>query len=139
MPIETFKDYLKLFDKDMQVKLIKMQETIQKAAPKAVPVISYSMPAFTFHGKLVYFAGYKNHIGFYPMPSAITAFQKEIEAAGYTWAKGSVQFPNNKPLPLSFITRVVKFRINDNLDIEEQRALKKAAKKTAAKKKSKDQ
>ena len=135
MAITTFADYLKLFDKDMQAKLIKMHATIQKAAPGALPGISYSMPAFSFHGRLLYFAGYKNHIGLYPMASGITAFQREIEAAGYKWAKGSVQFPNDKPLPLSFITKIVKFRVKDNIEMEEKRALKKAAKRTAAKNK----
>lgn len=125
-PVNNFSDYCKPFDKEIKARLKQVQETVQKAAPDADPVISYSMPAFKYHGVLVYFAGYKNHIGFYPMASGIEAFKKEIEAGNYKWAKGSIQFPHDRPLPLSFITRIIKFRIKYNLEKE---AMKKLTKK----------
>ncbi len=123
---KNFSAYCKPFDAPIKARLQQMQETIQKTAPDAEPVISYGMPAFNFHGKLVYFAGYKNHIGFYPMASVIETFQKEIEAGEYKWAKGSIQFPHNRPLPISFITKMIKFRMKYNLEKE---ALKKLPKK----------
>jgi uncharacterized protein YdhG (YjbR/CyaY superfamily) len=91
-----------------------MKATIKKAAPKAEEVISYGMPAFKFHGLLVWFAAYTRHIGFYPRVSAIQAFKKEI--AKYKNAKGSVQFPLHKPLPLALIKKMVQYRVKENLE-----------------------
>ena len=71
------------------------------------------MPAYKLNGPLLYFAGYKNHIGLYPMPSAIVAFKKQI--SDYKWAKGSVQFPFDKPLPLELIEKITRFRVKENL------------------------
>jgi uncharacterized protein YdhG (YjbR/CyaY superfamily) len=82
------------------------------AAPEAVETISYQMPAFRLDGVLVYFAGFKNHIGFYPRTSAIVKFSKEL--AKYEHAKGSVRFPHDEPLPLSLVTRMVEFRKREN-------------------------
>lgn len=89
-----------------------MRATITKAAPKAEEVISYNMPAYKLNGMLVYFAGYDKHIGFYPMPSCIEAFKKELSV--YKTAKGSIQFPLNEPLPLKLITQMVKFSALEN-------------------------
>ena len=72
------------------------------------------MPAYKLNGMLVYFAAHTNHIGLYPMASGIEAFQKELSA--YKSAKGSVQFPNDKPLPTKLITNIIKFRVKENLD-----------------------
>lgn len=105
--------YIATFPKDTQELLRQIRATIRKAAPEAEEVISYNMPAFKLYGILVYFAGYKNHIGFYPMSSGIKEFQKELY--DYKWAKGSVQFPVDKPLPLALITKIVKFRLKENL------------------------
>jgi uncharacterized protein YdhG (YjbR/CyaY superfamily) len=77
-------------------------------------VISYQMPAFKYHGMLVYFAAWKNHIGFYPVSSAISKFKKELSA--YEMAKGSVKFPLDKPVPFALITKIVKFRVKENLE-----------------------
>jgi len=104
----------------IQPLLRQMRDIIQKAAPKAEETISYAMPAWRYHGMLVYFAAAKNHIGFYPTPSAITAFEPDIQQ--YVYAKGSVQFPLDRPLPAALITRIVKFRVKEN---EEKAALKK--------------
>jgi uncharacterized protein YdhG (YjbR/CyaY superfamily) len=107
-----YKDINACFPKETREMLEQVRTTISKAAPGATEKISYQMPAFTFNGNLVYFAGYKNHIGFYPGASGIKTFGKEI--AHYKWAKGSVQFPIDKPLPLSLITKIVKFRVKEN-------------------------
>lgn len=110
----TIDEYIAGFPKDIQIILEQLRTTIRKAAPEAEEVISYQMPAFKLSGMLVYFAGYKNHIGFYPTPSAIEAFKKELSE--YKGAKGSVQFPLEKPLPLKLITKIVKFRVIENLE-----------------------
>lgn len=106
--------YIATFPKDVQVLLNKIRETIQKAAPKAEQKISYAMPTFYLEGNLVHFAGYKNHIGFYPAPSGLKAFEAEISK--YKNSKGAVQFPIDKALPLSLITKIVKFRVKENLE-----------------------
>jgi uncharacterized protein YdhG (YjbR/CyaY superfamily) len=108
--------YIDGFPEDVIIKLQKLRETIKKAAPAAEELISYHMPAYKYHGMLVYFAAYKNHIGFYATPAGHAAFKKEL--AVYTEGKGSVQFPLNKPLPLSLITKMVKFRMKENLEKE---------------------
>jgi uncharacterized protein YdhG (YjbR/CyaY superfamily) len=106
-------DYVDRFPKEVQQLLQKMRLTIKKAAPKAKEMISYGIPAFTSDGILVWFAAFKTHIGFYPRTSAITTFKKELSA--YKGAKGSVQFPLDKPVPLALVSRMVKFRVKENL------------------------
>lgn len=123
MKIE-FKDidsYIATFPKDVQVLLEQVRDAIKTSAPKAEEVISYNMPAFKLHGMLVYFAGYKQHIGFYPTASGIAAFKDELSK--YKNAKGSVQFPIDKPMPITLIKKMVKFRVKENT---EKAALKKA-------------
>lgn len=110
---KSFDDYVDRFPKDVQQRLQKMRLTVKKAAPKAKEKISYGIPSFTLNGMLVWFAAFKNHIGFYPRTSAIAAFKKELSA--YKGAKGSVQFPFGKPLPLALISRIVRFRVAENL------------------------
>jgi uncharacterized protein YdhG (YjbR/CyaY superfamily) len=90
-----------------------MRQTIKKAAPEAEEVISYSMPAFKYNGMLVYFATYKNHIGFYATPTGHSEFKEELSV--YKQGKGSVQFPLTQPLPLDLISRIVQFRMKENL------------------------
>ena len=111
--LRNFDAYLERFPENVQRLLQKMRLTIKKAAPQAKETISYGIPAFTLNGLLVWFAAHKNHIGFYPRASAIAAFKKELSA--YKGAKGSVQFPFDKPLPLALISRIVKFRMKQNL------------------------
>ena len=106
-------DYIARFPENVQTALEKVRITIQKAAPKAEEIISYQMPAFKYYGNLVYFAGWKTHIGFYPVSSAIRAFEKELSV--YDGAKGSVKFPLDKPMPLGLISKMVKFRVKENL------------------------
>jgi uncharacterized protein YdhG (YjbR/CyaY superfamily) len=112
----TFKDFDDYFSQqtpEVQILLEQMRQTIKKAAPKAEEVISYNMPAFKYHGMLVYFAAYKNHIGFYATPTGHSEFKEELSI--YKQGKGSVQFPLTKPLPLDLITKIVKFRVKENL------------------------
>ena len=107
-------EYISGFPSEVQRILEELRVTIKKAAPDAEEVISYQMPAFKFHGMLVYFAVYKNHIGFYPTSSGIEAFRKELSV--YKGAKGSVQFPINSPLPLNLVSKIVKYRVRENLE-----------------------
>ena len=111
--LRNFDAYLGRFPTNVQRLLQRVHLTIKKAAPQAKETISYGIPAFTLNGLLVWFAAHKNHIGFYPRASAIAAFKKELSA--YKGAKGSVQFPFDKPLPLALISRIVKYRMNQNL------------------------
>ena len=111
--LRNFDAYLERFPKNVQRLLQKMRLTIKKAAPQAKETISYGIPAFALNGLLVWFAAHKNHIGFYPRASAIAAFKKELSA--YKGAKGSVQFPFDKPIPLALISRIVKYRMKQNL------------------------
>jgi uncharacterized protein YdhG (YjbR/CyaY superfamily) len=108
----TIDEYIETFPKDVQPILEKVRQTIRKAAPKAVEAISYQMPTFKLNGKgLVYFAGYKSHIGFYPIPSGVEAFKKELSK--YKQGKGSVQFPLDEPVPYDLVTRIVQFRVKE--------------------------
>jgi uncharacterized protein YdhG (YjbR/CyaY superfamily) len=106
-------EYIMGFPVEVQKKLEQVRKTIKKAAPDAEETISYAMPAFRLYGILVYFAAFKDHIGFYALPSGNEAFQKEL--LGYKTGRGSIQFPFDKPLPLSLITQIVKFRVYENL------------------------
>ena len=106
-------EYIATFPKDIQKILEELRATIKAAAPDSEEKISYQMPTFFMNGNLVHFAAFKKHIGFYPTPSGIEAFQKELSV--YDGAKGSVQFPIDEPIPLKLISRIVKFRAAENL------------------------
>ncbi len=118
---ETIDEYIETFPQDTQEVLRRIRQTIREEVPDAAEAISYQMPAFKLNGSLVWFAALKNHIGFYPTPSGIEAFAREM--APYRSTKGAVQFPLNKPIPYDLIRRVVRFRAKENL------AKKKAASK----------
>lgn len=111
VPARTMDEYFKAFSPAIRNVLEKLRQTIRKAAPEAEEVISYQMPAFRYHGMLVYFAAWKNHIGFYPA-GALKAFNKELSA--YEVSKGTIRFPIDKPLPLGLISKIVKFRVKEN-------------------------
>ncbi len=104
--------YIGSFPEEVQKLLQLIRATIKEAAPDALEVISYKMPAYKQNGMLVYFAGYKNHIGFYAAPTGHSQFSAEL--AKYKQGKGSVQFPINEPLPVELIARIVKFRVEEN-------------------------
>jgi uncharacterized protein YdhG (YjbR/CyaY superfamily) len=127
--MELFKDlksideYIAKFPADIQILLEQMRSTIRKAAPDASEKISYQMPTFFLKGNLVHFAALKNHIGFYPTPSAIVKYEKELKE--YISTKGAVQFPLGKPLPLKLVTKMVEFRVEENLKKAALKAKKK--------------
>ena len=106
--------YIADFPKDIQQILRQIRTTIKKAAPKAEEAIKYAIPTFILNGNLVHFAAYKNHIGFYAIPSGHNQFKKELSC--YKQGKGSVQFPLDEPMPLGLITRILKFRVKQNLE-----------------------
>ena len=111
--INSIDEYIATFPKEIQKILEELRTTIKAAAPDAEEKISYQMPTFFLNGNLVHFAAFKKHIGFYPTPSGIETFQKELSV--YEGAKGSVQFPLDKPMPLKLIIRIVKFRVAENI------------------------
>lgn len=125
-PVVTINDYIKLQEKDKQAGLEKIRAAIKKVAPKATECISYQMPAFKQDAVLVYFAVAKNHFGFYPTAKPIEVFKKQLDEKGYSYSKGAIQFPLDKPIPVKLIQDIVKFRIQDN-------AISLAAKKKALK------
>jgi uncharacterized protein YdhG (YjbR/CyaY superfamily) len=107
-------EYIANFPAHIQRILQELRETIRKAAPEAEEIISYQMPTFKLKGILVHFAAHTNHIGFYPTPSGIENFKEEL--SDYESAKGSVKFPIDQPLPLDTITKIVNFRVHENLE-----------------------
>ena len=110
---QTIDEYIAGFPDDVQQILQQIRQTIREAAPGAQEAISYQMPTFKLHGNLVHFAAYKKHIGFYPDPSGIDAFKDEL--APYASSKGAVQFPLGKPVPYELISRIVTYRVEENL------------------------
>jgi uncharacterized protein YdhG (YjbR/CyaY superfamily) len=111
---QNIDEYIAGFPVDIQVILEKIRMTIRKTAPDAEEAISYQMPTFKLKGNLVHFAAFKNHIGFYPVPTGIEKFKKELSV--YESGKGSVKFPLDKPIPYTLIAKIVKFRVKENLE-----------------------
>ena len=109
---QTIDDYIKAFPKDVQKKLQSIRQLVRKLAPEATEKISYQMPTFYLNGNLVHFAAFQNHIGFYPTPVGVSAFQEELSR--YKNGKGSVQFPMDEAPPMDLIKRMVQFRIDKN-------------------------
>lgn len=116
----SVEEYLAAQPEEIRDQLEELRGIIKKAAPRATERISYNMPAYDLNGILVYFAGYKGHIGFYPTASGIKAFQEEI--AKFESSKGAVRFPLDRPLPKTLITRIVKFRLKENLEKPKHKA-----------------
>jgi uncharacterized protein YdhG (YjbR/CyaY superfamily) len=111
---KDYAEYAGRFSEDVQQRLHQLRQAIREAAPQAQETISYSMPAFRLDGGiLVWFAAHAHHIGFYPGASGIAAFKKEL--APYKYAKGSMQFPVNEPLPIELVSRIVQFRVKERL------------------------
>jgi uncharacterized protein YdhG (YjbR/CyaY superfamily) len=110
----TIDEYIAMFPEDVQNLLQKLRMVIKTAAPDAQETINYQMPTFTLQGNLVHFAAYKGHIGFYPTPTGIEKFKSELSA--YEGAKGSVKFPLDQPIPFELISKIVAFRVNENLE-----------------------
>ncbi len=111
--VTSIDEYIANCPKEVQKQMNEMRATIKASAPDATEKISYQIPTFYLKGNLVHFAVFKNHIGFYPTSSATQAFKKELSI--YDGAKGTVRFPIDKPLPLKLISKIVKFRVAENL------------------------
>ncbi len=110
----TIDEYIAGFPPEVQEILEKIRTTIREAAPEAEEAIKYQIPTFTLQGNLVHFAAFQKHIGFYPTPTGIEKFKKELSV--YAGAKGSVKFPLDKPIPFALISEIVQFRVKENLE-----------------------
>ena len=119
----TIDEFIEGFPEDVRKILKKIRTTIRKAAPGAGEAIKYGIPTFTLKGNLVHFSAYKKHIGFYPTPSGIGKFKKELSV--YKGSKGTVRFPLDKPVPYSLIRSIVRFRVQENLERAEAKRKKK--------------
>jgi uncharacterized protein YdhG (YjbR/CyaY superfamily) len=116
-PKKAFKnidEYIATFPKNVQSILEELRQTIRESAPEAEEAISYQMPTFKLNGNLVWFAAFKNHIGFYPKTSVIEAFKEEL--SNYEVSKGTIRFSLNKPIPFDLVKKIVKYRVKENLD-----------------------
>jgi uncharacterized protein YdhG (YjbR/CyaY superfamily) len=109
----TIEEYINAAPAAVQEKLWQLHECISKAAPGATEGLKWRIPAYSYQKIMVTFAVFKNHIGFYPMETALQAFAKKL--ANYKTARGSVQFPLDKPLPLSLINKIVRFRVKESV------------------------
>jgi uncharacterized protein YdhG (YjbR/CyaY superfamily) len=119
---ESIDEYILKFTPEVQEILTTLRKVIKDSAPEAEEKISYQMPTFVLYGNLVHFAAFKNHIGFYPAPSGIEAFNDELSE--YKGGKGSIQFPIDKPLPYELISKIVKHRVAENIKKSEDKAKK---------------
>jgi len=117
--IGSIDEYIAGFSPEVQEILEQVRTTIRQAAPGAEETIKYRLPTFTLKGNLVHFGAFKTHIGFYPTPTGIDRFEDELSA--YVGAKGSVQFPLDKPIPFDLIRRIVEFRVKENLERAESK------------------
>ena len=108
----TIDEYIAVFPSEVRAILQKVRTTIRKAAPNAEEAIKYQLPTFVLHGNLVHFGAFKQHIGFYAMPTGNARFRTELSA--YESGKGSVRFPLNQPIPFGLIGKIVKFRVLEN-------------------------
>ena len=105
-------EYIKNAPEEVRGKLEQIRRTIRDAAPEAKEKIGYGIPTFTYHCNLVHFAAFKDHLSFFPASSGVSAFKKDL--VKYKTSKGTIQLPLGEPLPLSLITRIVKFRVKEN-------------------------
>ena len=110
---KTIDEYIATFPENVQIILEELRQAIRESAPEAEEVISYQMPAFKLNGILVYFAAFKDHIGFYPTSSPMEAFKEEV--SGYEISKGTIRFPINKPVPFDLVKKIVRYRVMENL------------------------
>jgi uncharacterized protein YdhG (YjbR/CyaY superfamily) len=110
---KTIDAYIDTFSKNVQSILQELRQVIEDAAPEAEEAISYQIPTFKLNGNLVWFAAFKNHIGFYPRESAIEAFKEELST--YDVSKGTIRFPLDKPIPFDLVRKIVKYRVKENL------------------------
>ncbi|MBL8024954.1 MAG: DUF1801 domain-containing protein [Fibrobacteres bacterium] len=114
--VNSIDSYISQFPAATQKLLKQFRAIVSRAAPKATETIAYQIPTFYLNGNLVHFAAYESHIGFYPTPSAIRSFKKEL--AAYKTSKGAVQFPIDEPLPENLIKKMVRFKVKENMEIK---------------------
>ncbi|MUT67174.1 iron chaperone [Paenibacillus sp. NEAU-GSW1] len=119
---QSVDEYIACFPPEVQEVLRQLRTVIKEAAPGATEKISYQMPAFVFHGNLVYFAAYRKHIGFYPTSCGVHPFMDEL--TDYKVSKGTIQFPLGKPIPFDLISRIVRYRVEENIEIAKGRSRK---------------
>jgi uncharacterized protein YdhG (YjbR/CyaY superfamily) len=112
---ENIDEYIARFPEEVSIMLSQLRECIRASAPDAEEKISYAIPTFYLKGNLVHFAGYRKHVGFYPAPGGIARFQKDL--SNYKTSKGAIQFPLDQPLPLKLISKIVQFRVQQNLGL----------------------
>jgi len=112
LQFKTMDEYISQFPQNVRGILEQLRKVIRESAPEAEETINYGIPTFRLNGNLVHFAAFKNHIGFYPTPSAVVAFKKELTP--FKQAKGSIQFPLDKPIPFDLVKKIVKFRVKEN-------------------------
>jgi uncharacterized protein YdhG (YjbR/CyaY superfamily) len=123
---QTINEYIKASPKEVRGKLRELRATIRAAAPQAEERVSYRIPAFWFKGPVVYFAAFKDHIGFFPTGTGVQAFKKEL--AGYKTSKGTIKLPLDKPLPLALIRKIVKYKVAENRKNDKNKLEKKKSK-----------
>jgi uncharacterized protein YdhG (YjbR/CyaY superfamily) len=123
MKFKSVDEYFSTLSPEIRNILQSLRQTIKKAAPDAEEIISYNMPAYKYHGMLVYFMAHKNHIGFYPGNKVVNEVFKD-ELKDYKTSKGTIQFPFNKPIPMSLIKKIVLFRMQENVNKEKLKTKK---------------
>jgi len=111
--VVTIDEYISTFPKEIQIVLEELRQVIRESAPEAEEAIRYQMPTFRINGNLVHFAAHKNHIGFYPTPSAIERFKGKLSA--FVTSKGAVHFPLSELIPFDLVKEMVEFRVNENM------------------------
>ncbi len=111
---KSIDEYHATFPVEVQKKLDQLREVIKKTATQATEIISYNIPTFKQYKNLVHYAAYKNHIGFYPTPNVLEVFNEELK--NYKTSKGAIQFPIDKPLPLTLIKKIVKYRMKEDVE-----------------------
>lgn len=116
--MKTYKDvdsYIKEVPKEFLSKVKEMRSLAKKLIPKGVESIKYGMPTIELDGKnFIHFAAMKGHLGFYPAPSGVKAFEDELKKKGISYSKGCIRFPYDKPLPIPLITKIIKFRLKEH-------------------------
>ncbi|MDH2901551.1 MAG: DUF1801 domain-containing protein [archaeon] len=110
---KTVGEYIAMYPSNVQSILKKLRQTIKESAPGAQEVISYQIPTFKLNGNLVHFGAFEDHIGFFPTSSGKEAFKKELSK--YKGGKGTVQFPLDRPIPYDLVSKIVKYRVKENL------------------------
>lgn len=127
----TVDEYIRLYSPEIQEKLQAIRQVIKENVPEATEEkISWRMPTYAFHGNLVHFAAFQKHIGFYPAPEGIEAYQDQL--AKYKTSKGAVQFPLDKPLPMDLIAEIVRYRVEENTRLAENKKKKNKDQQTEA-------